>query len=752
MEHLLFGDHSAGGWFSPFQSVRDLLYRDEHVPTATETQKPHDAARKVSSVIDNEPKYVIDPITNRKVPKVAASVVFPPKDASVEVPASDAPAYKPQFAAAHNHPPIFNDGPPPRAELKKYDQVETDLESWNTFHDEHSAPNLHQPMLESEEYEKSHSVPGQEQVSWHANDGLLSSNDSLAGFKGSTVSTSPTSLEHQAPLNIYSGEPNVVQPKELQQYEPFLHNRVAGISEPSDADGKDASAILGQHVSTAAELRDNRNRAPFNVYSGEPNVVEPSELEKYTTFQYNEPDGKALAGTEEGHNYNTAEVGSYQAFRYNEPDGKPPATSNTEAYVDLHKYQVASADLEGTQAPSTDEDTPRYLKELRQYQSFGYSEPDGSTSGIVDATAQSVEAFDQEQRAGRQLPYIELTEQERAEDLDLLRASDIRSAFELEPPSKEQSTSRNKLETSMSGIASVSDAEDQEAAASVQAAKEHMIEGKQLTGNYVRDFPEEFARSWASLVTPEPTGNASTASPRPLESALDRQNKQPLQPSLDRQPPARVRPSAGLPESYAADSFSNEPQGLQTSYEKEVGSKTQPVLATEYGDLSEVKYAPSASTQAEVTLRLSDADFAQQITSLQAQGYEIASGRGDVLVLRKGETSSPSLNPIDKTGSTSRTFPIPPTGRFASPTGFVNYELPSEVRPAKHGFVSGIDVRREEPVFSGGQKRDGGREKKSLPKRMVVGAVWLAGVSYAVGVVSEYFRTGGMDGTGPRGL
>jgi hypothetical protein len=28
----------------------------------------------------------------------------------------------------------------------------------------------------------------------------------------------------------------------------------------------------------------------------------------------------------------------------------------------------------------------------------------------------------------------------------------------------------------------------------------------------------------------------------------------------------------------------------------------------------------------------------------------------------------------------------------------------------------------------------------------------VAGVSYAVGVVSEYFRTGGMDGMGPRGL
>jgi hypothetical protein len=255
-------------------------------------------------------------------------------------------------------------------------------------------------------------------------------------------------------------------------------------------------------------------------------------------------------------------------------------------------------------------------------------------------------------------------------------------------------------------------------------------------------------------VTPEPTVSSSASSSIPLESALHRQSKRPLQTSLDRQPPTGGRPSsAGLPESYAADAFSHEPQGLQTSYEKEIGSKTQPVLATQYGDFSEVKREQSPPAQAaDVTLRLSNPHFAQQITSLQAQGYEIASGSGDMLVLRRRDTAPPSINPIDKTGSTPPAFPTPATGRFASPTGFVNYDFPSEPRPVKHGFVSGIDVRREEPVFSGGKQRDGNREKKSLPKRMVVGAVWVAGVSYAVGVVSEYFRTGGMDGMGPRGL
>jgi hypothetical protein len=309
----------------------------------------------------------------------------------------------------------------------------------------------------------------------------------------------------------------------------------------------------------------------------------------------------------------------------------------------------------------------------------------------------------------------------------------------------------------MSRLASASDAEDQEAAASVRAAKKQTAGEKQLTGSYVRDFPEEFTRSWTSMVTPEPTVSSSTTSSRPLESALERQSKRPIQPALDRQAKTGAGPSsAGLPKIYAQDAFSNERQGLQTSYEKEIGSRTQPVLATQYGDFSEVKTQRAASTQAaEVSLRLSSPDFAQEILSLQSQGYEIASGSGDVLVLHKGDTNPPPINPIDKTGSATPAFPTPATGCFASPTGFVNYDFPAEPRPVKPGFVSGIDVRREEPVFSGGNTRDGDRKtkkKKSLPKRMVVGAVWVAGVSYAVGVVSEYFRTGGADGMGPRGL
>ncbi|PSS25819.1 hypothetical protein M430DRAFT_207074 [Amorphotheca resinae ATCC 22711] len=177
----------------------------------------------------------------------------------------------------------------------------------------------------------------------------------------------------------------------------------------------------------------------------------------------------------------------------------------------------------------------------------------------------------------------------------------------------------------------------------------------------------------------------------------------------------------------------------------------------------------SALTPAEVLLRLSNpSKFFPHFEPLQAQGYEIVSGSGDVLVFRKVRSAGPAevkeepspssrdrmkkaTNPIDGTQS----GPIATTGNFASPTGFVNHDPPYGSNPA---FKSNVDVRREEDVFSGksnwsrGTERPQQRKKMSLAKRMLLGAVWVGGLSYTLGVVSEYFKTGGIDGLGPQGF
>jgi hypothetical protein len=181
----------------------------------------------------------------------------------------------------------------------------------------------------------------------------------------------------------------------------------------------------------------------------------------------------------------------------------------------------------------------------------------------------------------------------------------------------------------------------------------------------------------------------------------------------------------------------------------------------------------SALTPAEVLLRLSNpAKFFPHFQPLQSQGYEIASGSGDVLVFRKVRDGAPIASLQPSSASTTSTVPQgrkvinpidgmqsvpqPATGNFASPTGFVNHDLPSD-----HPFISGIDVRREEPVFSGrrsewqdgeGGKDEPERRSRKVGRGLLVGAAWVAACSYAVGVVAEFFKTGGSDGKGPVGF
>ena len=76
-------------------------------------------------------------------------------------------------------------------------------------------------------------------------------------------------------------------------------------------------------------------------------------------------------------------------------------------------------------------------------------------------------------------------------------------------------------------------------------------------------------------------------------------------------------------------------------------------------------------------------------------------------------------------------------------------------------------MRREEPVFSGpksetsrGYSGDGakaggeGRRRKGLGigRRMLLTGAWVGGISYALGVMAEFFITGGADGKGPTGF
>lgn len=137
----------------------------------------------------------------------------------------------------------------------------------------------------------------------------------------------------------------------------------------------------------------------------------------------------------------------------------------------------------------------------------------------------------------------------------------------------------------------------------------------------------------------------------------------------------------------------------------------------------------------EVMLKLSNpSKFFPHFGPIQAQGFEIVSGSGDVLVFRKIRevVEPPPVNPIDMMGRQ----PVPDMGGFASPTGFVNYDFPiREIEPE----TAKSKVRREEDVFSGPrvEQYDTKPKKGGFLKKTAKGVAYVAGTAYVIGAACE---------------
>jgi len=338
---------------------------------------------------------------------------------------------------------------------------------------------------------------------------------------------------------------------------------------------------------------------------------------------------------------------------------------------------------------------------------------------------------------------------------------------------------------------------------------------RKLTGNFSRDFPEDFKKSWIATKDSgalmqkfqdklqavaskfEPSGVKLPDEEKYIDGRADPSafartpdaNKQRIETSFDRirSPGSTSDGSGGF--GNAKNSKTDLEDEVREIYESKYGeitpehrqSPASTVEPTKYKILAydptmqSIDIAETSSivpdsaaplTPAEVLLRLSNpAKFFPHFKPLQAQGYEIVSGSGDVLVFRKVHDAgvmsarSPSPSHPDISRTTTNPIdgmqPIAATGNFASPTGFVNYDRPEPTEEPP--FKSNIDVRREEDVFSGKSSWSEGsdqasRNKMGLGKRVLVGGVMVGGASYALGVVSDYFQSGGRDGKGPQGF
>ena len=76
----------------------------------------------------------------------------------------------------------------------------------------------------------------------------------------------------------------------------------------------------------------------------------------------------------------------------------------------------------------------------------------------------------------------------------------------------------------------------------------------------------------------------------------------------------------------------------------------------------------------------------------------------------------------------------------------------SRLRAFSEAPITASSAQEEAVAFSTEDAASSGKHKGGLPKRMLVGAIAGTGVFYGAGVVTEFFTTGGADGTGAVGL
>ncbi|KAG5953958.1 hypothetical protein E4U58_000255 [Claviceps cyperi] len=447
---------------------------------------------------------------------------------------------------------------------------------------------------------------------------------------------------------------------DLDKYGPAMYNEPDGLPNP-----------------TPEEL--SKNYQDLHLYSQYPNTgpdsprIHPEEASKqyedlrlYDDFPNTGPSEERIHPELASKQYD--DLDKYPSSGYEEADKTSHVHLEelTKNYQDLDKYRVSSLDAFDKKYPTHPEEASKAYDDLGAYESVIHKESVASSLGIFEKTA-----------------GLE-------ENTELQTAADIRSDVL-------RRTSRNSKRTLAQRARS-----QYEQSALPESSTDGASNRPVFAGNCGKSLPEEVAAGRDMFAR-------SKAPPSQRTPAVD----------------------TGLKE----DPYSKDPQGLELSYTDEhAAPTTSPAFARRYQNRSEAEtlvaqpvsykvlaYDPSTQSIsiAETSSGVSDtstpaspADILPQLSNparffpyfsqLQAEGYEIASGSGDVLVFRKvrsGTAASESLH---------------------------DESVPQQWVYARQG--SGMNV---------------GKKKRSFGRQAVLGIAWAAGGACMVSVAAEMFSTGG---------
>lgn len=792
----IFGDQSKP-WESELYGGANPWERQPS-PSARrvkQTSSSKSDTRKEMPAAAEEEEYVIDPITNRKVLRKT----YGPVHNEGDTPAETFRCYTPHATAFENTSldgplPVYSDGPPPRDELNKYGEVEIDSVSGRgpdqfsgaaTSSKEYS---LNHPPLEEagEVYDDLHKYkPSQyDEIQTKAEDSTPKYDD-LHQYKPYRHKESTYETTSESPTQNYS---------DLDKYTPYMHNENSQVSQetPQYEDlGKyenyDTTEVKPEESSPRYEDLDKYKPTHFSDHpTVEHTTPAYKDLDQYQPYKYQE--SKAASKPEPEYE----DLHKYQPTEFENPVAES-TDKDSPQYDDLSKYNPTkfhSPVVEDTEKPF------EQYGDLDQYKAFRFQEPEGAAALEHDVVAESLKEFDSKNELRQSL------EQSMADHIAASDAADREASAHIQSARQKTAEKDSDLTGNYTRDFPEEFAASWTSSASGVKSRTKPSDNNCELGQELHAKVQSAEKDHADHLT-----QTANASPR-LETALDRQvssgGRQRLMSHRERKEvdadPYSRKPM-GLETSYEQECGA---EGSEPSYvrmygrlEKTIeddGTETieaipleklienNPTTAREPRSDAEptiykiLAYDPTTQnvsiaettsvvpdqavplTPAEVLPRLSNpTKFFPHFAPLGEQGFEIVSGSGDVLIFRKvralgkgglGRKPSP-VNPIDMMGKPP---PMPNAAAFASPTGFINYDLPS-VEEQSPPFRSDVKVRR---VLSrakrGSSPKVAQRKKASLTKRILVGGVWVAGISYALSVIAEYFYTGGMDGKGPTGF
>ncbi|KAF9769545.1 hypothetical protein IL306_013035 [Fusarium sp. DS 682] len=422
-------------------------------------------------------------------------------------------------------------------------------------------------------------------------------------------------------------------------------------------------------------------------------------------------------------------------------------------YTDLGSYRRSDFVSQAQAFPVQPEDASKVFQDLHKYTRIRQNEPIGKMSVPLDEVARGLREFDS--KAGpqdspdtpshtysrfpnRSSPSSTETSMDRSgpESAEAIRAAVLRRAHESCQKVKNRDLSGNEC----------------------QQVKAHdASQGSKLTGNYVRDFPEEFGACWSMNFSPSksslfPNTHSGTSSPVKETSSSIEDDVEPG--SMDESFPiedTKLQPALDRYAGRIKDPYSHEPQGLQTDYTEEIGASTMPVVEKHYTpkeptpkasekpdiaaykivafdpvskvmSVAEANSAVGASDSPtpipDALVKLVDpAKFLPYVKSCQKQGYQVVSARGHMLIFRKMRSGDETVS-RDESHLTDSIHTI---------------WTDSYDQRCKHSFS-----RR-----STNSKTRDSTKKRSIGRKVLVGTGAVAGSAYAAALLAKSLSTKG---------